>query len=70
MTLGESVIAFVTKFCVTPEGVHVGKPIVLAEFQKDFIRATFDNPHGTRRAILSVGRKSGKSTLMALMPFT
>lgn len=65
MTLGESVIAFVTKFCVTPEGVHVGKPIVLAEFQKDFIRATFDNPHGTRRAILSVGRKSGKSTLMA-----
>ena len=65
MTLGEKVILFIERHCVTPEGVHVGKPIVLAEFQKKFLRAVFDNPAGTRRAILSVGRKSGKSTLTA-----
>ena len=65
MTRAERVIAFIEKHCVTPEGVHVGKPIVLAEFQKRFLRAVYDNPAGTRRAILSVGRKSGKSTLVA-----
>ena len=64
-TLGEKVIRFIEAFCVTPEGVHVGKPIVLAEFQKKFLISIFDNPAGTRRAILSVGRKSGKSTLVA-----
>jgi phage terminase large subunit-like protein len=65
MTRAGRVISFIQKYCVTPEGVHVGKPLVLAEFQKTFIRAIFDNPHGTRRAMLSVGRKSGKSTLTA-----
>lgn len=65
MTRAGRVIAFIEKHCVTPEGVHVGRPIVLAEFQKKFIRAIYDNPAGTRRAILSVGRKSGKSTLTA-----
>lgn len=65
MTLGEKVCAFIQRHCVTPEGIHVGKPIVLAQFQKDFITAIYDNPAGTRRAILSVGRKSGKSTLVA-----
>jgi phage terminase large subunit-like protein len=64
-TRGEKVIRFIETFCVTPEGVHVGKPIVLAEFQKKFLIAIFDNKAGTRRAILSVGRKSGKSTLVA-----
>ena len=59
------VIAFIQKYCVTPEGAHVGQPIKLAEFQKRFIRDVYDNPHGTRRAILSVSRKSGKSVLLA-----
>ena len=65
MTRAGRVIAFIEKYCVTPEGQHVGKPIVLAEFQKKFIRDVYDNPHGTRRAILSVSRKSGKSVLLA-----
>ena len=65
MTRANRVIAFIEKYCVTPEGAHVGKPIVLAEFQKSFIRDVYDNPHGTRRAILSVSRKSGKSVLLA-----
>ena len=37
----------------------------LDEFQKKFIRDVYDNPAGTRRAILSVARKNGKTGLIA-----
>lgn len=65
MTRGEKVIRFIEKFCVTPEGAGVGKPLKLADFQIDFIKAIYDNPEGTRRAILSVARKNGKTGLIA-----
>jgi phage terminase large subunit-like protein len=65
MTRGGRVIAFVERYCRVPEGKHVGKPLVLMEFQKRFIRAIYDNPEGTSRAYLSVGRKNGKSALIA-----
>ncbi|MDO8264631.1 MAG: terminase large subunit [Gallionella sp.] len=65
MTRAERVIAFIEKHCLTPDGEHVGKPFVLADFQKQFIRDVYDNPAGTRRAILSVSRKNGKSGLIA-----
>jgi len=66
-TRAEKVIRFIETVCVTPEGQHVGKPIVLAEFQKRFIRDIYDNPHGTRRAYLSLARKNGKSVLVAAL---
>lgn len=59
------IIEFIERYCVTPEGASVGQPLVLAEFQKDFIRDVYDNPAGTRRAILSIARKNGKSGLIA-----
>ena len=59
------VIAFIERHCVTPEGADVGKPLKLAEFQKQFIRDIYDNPAGTRRAYLSIARKNGKSGLIA-----
>ncbi len=59
------VIAFIETYCVVPEGALVGKPLRLEKFQKDFIRAVYDNPKGTRRAILSIARKNGKSGLIA-----
>ena len=65
MTRAARVIEFITRFIVTPDGAQVGQPMVLAEFQKQFIRDIYDNPHGTRRAILSVARKNGKSGLIA-----
>ena len=65
MTRADKIIRFIEKHCVTPEGAHVGAPLVLAEFQKQFIRDVYDNPAGTRRAILSVSRKNGKSGLIA-----
>ncbi|MDD2729737.1 terminase TerL endonuclease subunit [Malikia sp.] len=65
LTRAGRVIAFIEKHCVTPDGAHVGMPMVLAEFQRDFIRDVYDNPAGTRRAILSVSRKNGKTGLIA-----
>lgn len=65
MTRGEKVIAFIHRFCVVPEGKLVGKPMRLEPFQQKFIREVYDNPAGTRRAILSIARKNGKSGLIA-----
>ena len=65
MTRAGRVIAFIEKHCLTPDGAAVGKPLLLADFQKQFLRDVYDNPAGTRRAILSVSRKNGKSGLIA-----
>lgn len=65
MTRGERVIAFIERFCLVPEGKDVGKPIVLEPFQKKFILDVYDNPHGTRRAYLSIARKNGKTAIIA-----
>ena len=67
MTRAARIIEFIERYCVTPEGASVGQPLVLAEFQKQFIRDVYDNPHGTRRALLSVSRKNGKSGCIAAL---
>ena len=67
MTKGEKVIAFIEAYCKTPEGAKVGTPLKLANFQKKFIKEIYDNPHGTRRAILGIARKNGKSALIAAL---
>lgn len=67
MTRGEKVIAFIEEYCRIPEGEHVGKPMRLCDFQKQFILEIYDNPIGTRRAYLSIARKNGKSGLIAAM---
>lgn len=67
MTRGERVCEFITRYCHVPEGAQVGQPIVLADFQRKFILEVFDNPAGTRRAYLSVGRKNGKTALIACL---
>lgn len=67
MTRGEKVCAFIEKFCVVPEGTQVGQPIKLAEFQRRFVLAVYDNPAGTRRAYLAIARKNGKSALIACL---
>lgn len=67
LSRGERVILFIEGFCKIPEGVHVGKPLVLMEFQKRFILDIYNNPAGTSRAYASVARKNGKSALIAAM---
>lgn len=65
MTRAARVIEFIQRYCLVPDGAQVGQPLVLDEFQKEFIRDVYDNPHGTLRGILSIARKNGKTGLIA-----
>lgn len=53
--------------CRIPEGRDVGKPVRLRDWQRDELRRIYDNPAGTRRAILSFGRKNGKTALSSFI---
>lgn len=67
MTRGEKVIAFIETYIYVPEGKLVGQKMKLDRFQRRFILRVFDNPHGTRLAILSMARKNGKTALIAAL---
>jgi phage terminase large subunit-like protein len=60
-------ILWIEKHCRIPEGTDVGKPVKLREWQKDNIRRIYDNPAGTRRAIISFGRKNAKTTFAGFL---
>ncbi len=60
-------IRWIERYCRVPEGKDVGRPLRLRPFQKRAIRRIYDNPHGTRRAIISFGRKNAKTTLAACL---
>lgn len=63
----KKVIKFIEVLCRVPEGKFIGQPIKLRPWQKNEICKIYDNPHGTRRAFISFGRKNAKSTLAALL---
>lgn len=67
LTRAERNIAWIEEFCRIPEGKDVGKTVRLRQWQKDELRKIYDNPHGTRRAIISFGRKNAKTTLAAFL---
>lgn len=67
MTRAERVIKFIESYCFIPEGQHVGKPVTLAKFQKDFIFEVYDNKHGTDTGILSIARKNAKTATIAFL---
>jgi phage terminase large subunit-like protein len=50
-----------------PEGKFVGDKLEVAEFMREDLRAIYDNPAGTRRAIISRGRKNGKTIEAAMI---
>jgi phage terminase large subunit-like protein len=60
-------IRWIQKHCRIPEGRDVGKRVLLRPWQKEEIRKIYDNPYGTRRAIISFGRKNAKTTLAAFL---
>jgi phage terminase large subunit-like protein len=62
-TRGERNCRWIEEHCRIPEGKFVGQPVKLRPFQRDAILRIYDNPAGTRRAILSYGRKNAKTTL-------
>lgn len=67
LTRGERVIKFIESYCLVPEGMHVGQPVRLDYFQKEFILAVYDNPHVTDTAILSIARKNAKTGTIAFI---
>ena len=45
----------------------MGQPLKLRPFQRKIIQRIYDNPQGTRRALVSMGRKNAKTTLAACL---
>lgn len=58
-------IAWIEQYCTVPEGRLVGQPVRLRKWQKDLIREIYGSP--TRRAIISFGRKNGKTAFAAFL---
>jgi phage terminase large subunit-like protein len=66
-TLGHQIIDWIEDCCLVPEGALMGRPMRLADWQKTEILRIYDNPARTRRAILSFGRKNGKTSIAAML---
>jgi phage terminase large subunit-like protein len=60
-------IHWIEGYCRVPEGKLVGQPVRLRAWQRQALRRIYDNPAKTRRAILSFGRKNGKTALSAFL---
>jgi phage terminase large subunit-like protein len=67
LTRGERNIQWIESYCVVPEGKDVGKPVRLRAWQKRDIKKIYDNPAGTRTAIISFAKKNAKTTLAAFL---
>ena len=64
---GQRNVRWIERYCRIPEGRDVGKPVKLRPWQKREVCKIYDNPNGTRRAIISFGRKNAKTTLAAFL---
>ena len=58
-------IKWIETYCRVPEGRLVGQPVKLRAWQKKVLREIYGSP--TRRAIISFGRKNGKTALAAFL---
>lgn len=67
LTRAEIIMRFAETYLYVPEGKLVGQLIKLEEFQEAFIYSIFDNHVPTRKAYLSLGRKNGKTALIAVI---
>jgi phage terminase large subunit-like protein len=66
-SLGNAICRWIRETLFVPEGRWLGEPIELADWQVREICRIYDNPAVTRRAILSFGRKNGKTSLAAML---
>jgi phage terminase large subunit-like protein len=66
LSRAELVIAFIEQTLFIPEGKFVGKPVQLRDWQKKIITQIYDTPECTQ-AIISIGRKNAKTTLIAML---
>jgi phage terminase large subunit-like protein len=60
-------IRWIEKHCRVPEGKDVGKRVRLRPWQKRELRKIYDNPAGTRMAIISFAKKNGKTSFAAFL---
>lgn len=67
LTRAERNITWINRYCMVPDGAGVGQPLVLRDWQEGLLRQIYDNPAGTRTAIISFGRKNGKTALAAAL---
>lgn len=58
-------IKWIESYCCVPEGSLVGQPVKLRKWQKDLIKEIYGT--ATRRAIISFGRKNGKTAFAAFL---
>ena len=65
LTRGERNAAWIESHCRVPEGRLVGKPVTLTKEQRGWLKTIYDTP--TRRFILSMGRKNGKTAFSAFL---
>src|SRR5687768_7130065 len=65
LTRGQENIDWIEQWCRIPEGRHIGRPVKLRPWQKQIIKGIYDQP--TRRAIITFGRKNGKTSLAAFL---
>lgn len=66
-TRGERNCKWIQLHCRIPEGKDVGKPVRLRDWQREALLKIYDNPHGTRMAILSFAKKNAKTSLAAFL---
>ena len=64
-TLSQRIVNWIETICRVPEGKLVGQPIKIRPWQRKILADIYDSP--TRRAIISFGRKNGKTSLSALL---
>lgn len=71
LTEGEKAIRWIEKYVYMFDGPEQNKPVKLADFQKQILIEIFDNPKNpsvrVRKAILTMGRKNGKSATAAFI---
>lgn len=67
ITRGERNIRWIENNCCVPEGKLVGQRVILRPWQREEVKRIYDNPYCTRRAILSFGRKNGKTAFSAFL---
>ena len=67
MSRGTDNIRWIEEWCRIPEGRHIGRQVKLRPWQRRIIRGIYDNKPSTRRAIITFGRKNGKTSLAAFL---
>lgn len=65
MTRGELICRFIETHCRIPDGRDVGQPIRLRGWQREWIHSVYNRR--MRRALFSLGRKNGKTALVACL---